>query len=120
MKLIKEQGMNKFNSRSFIIRFILILFVFVMVLVCNASETTTTAGAAPSSTSGTYFPSPKNIDQNPKTKLPQKAPITNPANSNLVCVDSGVQGRRCGIMAVSFCKLNPDAQNCKALLDKMK
>ena len=112
--------MSKLNSGFFIIQFILILIVSVMSWFCNATETTTTAGAAPSSTSGMYFPSPKTINPSSPTVLPQSGIITNPSNAVLVCVDSGVQGRRCGIMAVTFCKLNPQAQNCKALLENMK
>jgi len=113
--------MSKFNAKFFIIQLFLILFVSAMSFTCNAAVTTTTAGAATSSTSGMYFPPQKNIDQSFKAVLPQSGPIiTNPENSNLVCVDSGVQGRRCGIMGVTFCKLNPDAQNCKAFLENIR
>ena len=75
------------------------------------STITTTAGAAPSATSGMYFPSPGMIGT-PQVTQPQISPQS---GANLKCVDSGVQGRRCGIEAVTFCRLNPDAINCQSI-----
>ncbi|MDD4973944.1 MAG: hypothetical protein PHY93_06315 [Bacteriovorax sp.] len=77
------------------------------------ATTTTTTGAAPTSTSGLMIPLPGASAVSPGVN-PAPATINSPT-ATPVCVDSGVQGRRCGIEAVTFCKLNPEAQNCETL-----
>ena len=75
-----------------------------------ASNVPSTAGAASSSTSGIYQPANK-------VKLPiiQKSGVDHLTPVPPVCVDSGAQGRRCGITAITFCKINPDALNCNTI-----
>lgn len=81
-----------------------------------ATTTTTTTGAAPTSTSGLMIPLPGTSAVSPGVK---PGTISSPT-ATPVCVDSGVQGRRCGIEAVTFCKLNPEAQNCQTLNDTLR
>ena len=80
-----------------------------------ASTVTTTAIGTSFTTAGLYQPVSKE-------KLPV---IQKPGTFNItpippVCVDSGSMGRRCGITAVTFCKINPDALNCNAINDQKK
>lgn len=49
----------------------------------------------------------------------QQQPSSNPSTVNMICVDSGIAGRRCGVEAVNFCRLNPDALNCHTLNDEV-
>lgn len=81
--------------------FILILLIFTNEL--RAQITNIPSITQPSPSSGIYHPVPKDNIQPPAKVIPP------------VCVDSGSQGRRCGIMAVTFCKINPDAQNCQTI-----
>lgn len=85
-----------------------------------SSTITTTAGAAPTSTAGIINPAPGTIGVSPliaptsnQLQIGQQPGAT--TNTNTVCVDSGVQGRRCGIEAMTFCKLNPQAANCQTI-----
>jgi hypothetical protein len=97
------------------------IFTLTLFLLVNHSY-----AANPSTTSGIYFPTPiKTTPPAPPSTSGLMIPgalqpavksgtiVSPPATP--VCVDSGVQGRRCGIEAVTFCRLNPDAQNCQTL-----
>ena len=84
---------------------------FPTPITTSPPATTTTTGAAPSSTSGLMIPVPGTSAVSPGVN---PGTISSPT-ATPVCVDSGVQGRRCGIEAVTFCKLNPQAENCQTL-----
>lgn len=97
--------MKIYNLTLLFMMFTLTLFLFMNKLHAQISTQPIS-----SSTSGIIQPETQRGVQTAK-----KPVITNPPP---VCVDSGVQGRRCGTMAVNFCKLNPDAINCKKLLNE--
>jgi hypothetical protein len=65
-----------------------------------------------STTAGIYHPEIKQQIQNN-----QQAKVIPFVPANPICVDSGVQGRRCGITAINFCKNNPTALNCQTVLE---
>jgi hypothetical protein len=67
--------------------------------------------AVDSSTVGLVLPNSKMPTSQQNKVPPDKAQINPP----LVCVDSGIQGRRCGITAINFCKRNPQALNCQII-----
>jgi hypothetical protein len=91
------------------------LSLFIYSNYSFAALVTTTAGGVSHTTSGLYQPISKD-------KLPviQKPGIINITPIPPVCVDSGTMGRRCGITAVTFCKINPDALNCHLINEQKK
>ena len=93
---------------------ILILVFFAVELRAQVSNIQSITH--PSSTSGMYQPESKAKLQ----KSPGTFQGTFQGSVPPVCVDSGIQGRRCGITAVTFCKLNPDAQNCQMINKEQK
>ena len=92
---------------------ILFFSFFTSINISNSATTnvpSTTSGFTPSSTAGIIQPESPKI----KSSNLSSPTLTTPP----VCVDSGVQGRRCGITAITFCKINPDAINCNTINSK--
>jgi hypothetical protein len=94
--------------------FVIFNLVFLMLIGESYSITfPSTSGIiqpSKSPSAGMILPTP------PKSETTPTVPgVIRPLNPPPICVDSGAQGRRCGISAVTFCKLNPDALNCNTL-----
>ena len=123
--------MNKFNSALLATVYFFTLFMVINVSYGAIPAMTTTPGAAPSSTSGIINSGPNSavttpgavpfstsgiINQAPATpRVVQPGSTLNSNNAPTACVDSGSQGSRCGVEAVNFCKLNPQAANCQTI-----
>jgi hypothetical protein len=122
--------MKKFNSTLLSTVYFFTLFMVMNVSYGAVPAMTTTPGAAPSSTSGIINSGPNSlvttpgampystsgiINQAPATQVVQPGSTLNSNNAPTSCVDSGLQGRRCGVEAVNFCKLNPQAANCQTI-----
>ena len=84
--------------------------ILVIILIIFSNYTITTK-AADSSTAGIMLPKTQQ-QTNQQNKL---LSVKNQTDSTLICVDSGVQGRRCGITAINFCKRYPEALNCNTI-----
>ncbi|MBC7539091.1 MAG: hypothetical protein H7281_09735 [Bacteriovorax sp.] len=131
--------MKKFNSTLLSTVYFFTLFMVMNVSYGAIPAMTTTPGAAPSSTSGIINSGPNsgaNSGANSAVTTPGVGPFStsgiinqapalpivvqpgstlNSNNAPTACVDSGSQGSRCGVEAVNFCKLNPQAANCQTI-----
>jgi hypothetical protein len=91
--------------------FSFLLMAFTLNLYAQIKDSSTLK-APPSTSSGTIVPA----------KIVTKTTLAAKPNSNTTiettpmdCIDSGLQGTKCGIEEIDFCKKNPQTISCQKL-----
>jgi hypothetical protein len=94
--------------------FVFLITAFALNLYAQIKDSNTLK-APPSTSSGIVAPA----------KIITKSNLADKPNSNTTlkttptaCSDSGLQGNKCGIEGVAFCKQNPQAISCQGLINE--